>query len=131
MEYKSPAYHVISVPVDKIKSNTYNPTLVGDSALKVTIASNYTVSEGDGLYHLGSYKWVGPNSPQPGRVRYRPYDAAKDGPVAPETGFVVDNTITNRRYNGEYVFDYDDKRVVSAGELTLVEGKTYFLDSNI
>ena len=25
MEYKSPAYHVIPVPVEKIKPNTYNP----------------------------------------------------------------------------------------------------------
>ena len=28
MEFKSPAYHIIPVPVEKIKPNTYNPNAV-------------------------------------------------------------------------------------------------------
>ena len=35
MEFKSPAYNVIAVPVEKIKANTYNPMRcsAGDEAV--------------------------------------------------------------------------------------------------
>lgn len=39
MEYKSPAYHVISVPVDKIKINTYNPNKVAPPEMKLLYES--------------------------------------------------------------------------------------------
>ncbi len=34
MEFKSPVYHVIAVPIDKIKTNTYNPNRVAPLRLK-------------------------------------------------------------------------------------------------
>lgn len=39
MEYKSPAYQVISVPVDKIKTNTYNPNKVAPPEMKLLYES--------------------------------------------------------------------------------------------
>ena len=39
MEYKSPAYHVIPVPVDKIKPNTYNPNKVAPPEMKLLYES--------------------------------------------------------------------------------------------
>lgn len=39
MEYKSPAYRVISVPVDKIKINTYNPNKVAPPEMKLLYES--------------------------------------------------------------------------------------------
>ena len=39
MEYKSPAYQVISVPVDKIKINTYNPNKVAPPEMKLLYES--------------------------------------------------------------------------------------------
>lgn len=39
MEYKSPAYRVISVPVDKIKTNTYNPNKVAPPEMKLLYES--------------------------------------------------------------------------------------------
>lgn len=39
MEYKSPAYHVISVPIDKIKTNTYNPNKVAPPEMKLLYES--------------------------------------------------------------------------------------------
>lgn len=35
MKYKSPVYEVISVPIDKIKPNTYNPNSVAPPELKL------------------------------------------------------------------------------------------------
>ena len=35
MEYKSPAYHVIPVPVEKIKPNTYNPNAAAPPEMKL------------------------------------------------------------------------------------------------
>lgn len=35
MEYKSPVYNVISVPIDKIKPNTYNPNAVAPPEMKL------------------------------------------------------------------------------------------------
>lgn len=35
MEYKSPVYHVISVPVEKIIPNTYNPNSVAPPEMKL------------------------------------------------------------------------------------------------
>ena len=35
MEYKSPVYNVISVPVEKIEANTYNPTAVAPPEMKL------------------------------------------------------------------------------------------------
>ena len=39
MEYKSPAYQVISVPVEKIKTNTYNPNKVAPPEMKLLYES--------------------------------------------------------------------------------------------
>ena len=39
MEYKSPAYHVIPVPVEKIKPNTYNPNKVAPPEMKLLYES--------------------------------------------------------------------------------------------
>ncbi|MDE7223014.1 MAG: ParB/RepB/Spo0J family partition protein [Acetatifactor sp.] len=39
MEYKSPAYQVISVPIDKIKTNTYNPNKVAPPEMKLLYES--------------------------------------------------------------------------------------------
>ena len=35
MEYKSPVYNVISVPVEKIEANTYNPNAVAPPEMKL------------------------------------------------------------------------------------------------
>ena len=35
MSYESPAYHVIAVPIEKIKPNTYNPNAVAPVELKL------------------------------------------------------------------------------------------------
>ena len=39
MEFKSPAYHVIPVPVEKIKPNTYNPNAVAPPEMKLLYES--------------------------------------------------------------------------------------------
>lgn len=39
MEYKSPAYSVIAVPVEKIKPNTYNPNSVAPPEMKLLYES--------------------------------------------------------------------------------------------
>lgn len=39
MEYKSPVYQVISVPIDKIKTNTYNPNKVAPPEMKLLYES--------------------------------------------------------------------------------------------
>lgn len=39
MEYKSPAYQVISVPIEKIKPNTYNPNAVAPPEMKLLYES--------------------------------------------------------------------------------------------
>lgn len=39
MEYKSPVYHVISVPIEKIKPNTYNPNTVAPPEMKLLYES--------------------------------------------------------------------------------------------
>lgn len=39
MEYKSPVYNVIAVPVDKIKTNTYNPNRVAPPEMKLLYES--------------------------------------------------------------------------------------------
>lgn len=39
MEYKSPVYNVISVPVEKIKANTYNPNAVAPPEMKLLYES--------------------------------------------------------------------------------------------
>ena len=35
MEYRSPVYNVIAVPIDKIKPNTYNPNAVAPPEMKL------------------------------------------------------------------------------------------------
>ncbi|MFR1518479.1 MAG: IbrB-like domain-containing protein [Clostridia bacterium] len=39
MEFKSPAYHVIAVPIEKIKPNTYNPNAVAPPEMKLLYES--------------------------------------------------------------------------------------------
>lgn len=39
MEYKSPAYEVIAVPIEKIKPNTYNPNAVAPPEMKLLYES--------------------------------------------------------------------------------------------
>ena len=39
MEYKSPAYDVIAVPIEKIKPNTYNPNAVAPPEMKLLYES--------------------------------------------------------------------------------------------
>ena len=39
MEFKSPAYHIIPVPVEKIKHNTYNPNAVAPPEMKLLYES--------------------------------------------------------------------------------------------
>lgn len=39
MEFKSPAYNVIAVPVEKIKANTYNPNAVDPPEMKLLYES--------------------------------------------------------------------------------------------
>jgi len=39
MEYKSPVYNIISVPVEKIKPNTYNPNAVAPPEMKLLYES--------------------------------------------------------------------------------------------
>lgn len=39
MEYKSPVYNVISIPVEKIKPNTYNPNTVAPPEMKLLYES--------------------------------------------------------------------------------------------
>lgn len=39
MEYKSPAYEVISVPIEKIRPNTYNPNTVAPPEMKLLYES--------------------------------------------------------------------------------------------
>ena len=39
MEFKSPAYHVIPVPVEKITPNTYNPNAVAPPEMKLLYES--------------------------------------------------------------------------------------------
>lgn len=48
MEFKSPVYHVIAVPVEKIKPNTYNPNAVAPPEMRLLYdsikADGYTMS---------------------------------------------------------------------------------------
>lgn len=39
MEYKSPAYQVISVPIEKVKPNTYNPNAVAPPEMRLLYES--------------------------------------------------------------------------------------------
>ena len=39
MEYKSPVYQVISVPIDKVKANTYNPNKVAPPEMRLLYES--------------------------------------------------------------------------------------------
>ncbi len=39
MEYKSPVYHVISVPVEKVEPNTYNPNTVAPPEMRLLYES--------------------------------------------------------------------------------------------
>lgn len=39
MEYKSPVYNIISVPIEKIKPNTYNPNTVAPPEMKLLYES--------------------------------------------------------------------------------------------
>ena len=39
MVYKSPVYNVISVPIEKIKPNTYNPNTVAPPEMKLLYES--------------------------------------------------------------------------------------------
>lgn len=39
MEYTSPVYHIVSVPVEKIKPNTYNPNAVAPPEMKLLYES--------------------------------------------------------------------------------------------
>lgn len=39
MDYKSPAYHVIAVPIEKICANTYNPNAVAPPEMKLLYES--------------------------------------------------------------------------------------------
>ena len=39
MEYKSPVYNIIAVPVEKIKPNTYNPNKVAPPEMKLLYES--------------------------------------------------------------------------------------------
>ena len=39
MDYKSPAYQVIAVPIDKVKANTYNPNKVAPPEMKLLYES--------------------------------------------------------------------------------------------
>ncbi len=39
MEYKSPVYHVIAVPIEKIIPNTYNPNAVAPPEMKLLYES--------------------------------------------------------------------------------------------
>lgn len=39
MEYKSPVYHIIQVPVEKVKPNTYNPNSVAPPEMKLLYES--------------------------------------------------------------------------------------------
>lgn len=39
MEYRSPVYDVISVPVEKVKPNTYNPNTVAPPEMRLLYES--------------------------------------------------------------------------------------------
>ena len=39
MEYKSPAYNIIAVPIEKIQPNTYNPNAVAPPEMKLLYES--------------------------------------------------------------------------------------------
>ena len=39
MEYKSPVYNVVAVPIEKIKPNTYNPNAVAPPEMKLLYES--------------------------------------------------------------------------------------------
>ncbi len=39
MEYKSPVYNVIAVPIEKIQANTYNPNAVAPPEMKLLYES--------------------------------------------------------------------------------------------
>ncbi|MCM1162356.1 MAG: ParB/RepB/Spo0J family partition protein [Roseburia sp.] len=39
MEYNSPVYHVIAVPVEKVKANTYNPNVIAPPEMKLLYES--------------------------------------------------------------------------------------------
>lgn len=39
MEYKSPVYHIIAVPIEKIQANTYNPNAVAPPEMKLLYES--------------------------------------------------------------------------------------------
>ena len=39
MDYKSPVYHVIAVPIEKIEPNTYNPNAVAPPEMKLLYES--------------------------------------------------------------------------------------------
>ena len=116
-------------------SDTYENTLVGDSALRVTIADSYTTQEGDGLLYLGDYVKFDPSKPETfmGKARYRLWteEDGQAGVTRPASGFIRDDGFNaDWSYKGEYIFDRDAKRVVSAGELTLIEDHTYYLDTD-
>ena len=54
MVFKSPAYHVIAVPVEKIKPNTYNPNAVAPPEMKLLYesikADGYTLHHTDVIH---------------------------------------------------------------------------------
>ncbi|MCM1297292.1 MAG: hypothetical protein NC311_17260, partial [Muribaculaceae bacterium] len=105
-------------------ADTMIPTLVGDSALQVTIANNYTTQENDKQLHLGDYVFLGYNfSPNPKT------DARYDYDEVTGTYVRVEGTREGGLPKGDYYFDRDAKTKVAPDNLTLLSNHTYYLET--
>ncbi|MEG2456162.1 MAG: hypothetical protein RSC08_07895, partial [Oscillospiraceae bacterium] len=120
----------------------YVPTLVGDSALQIVIAENYTASEGDEKLYMGDYVYHGTLTTY--NQRYRPDENSPTGFTVenatwtaeeltgpnPPTNPITGNPWEEGQPKGLYVFDRTKKRSVPAGDLNLVQGKDYYLETD-
>ena len=54
MAFSSPAYHIISVPIEKIEPNTYNPNAVAppELALLLSLIHIYPARRADGSFPI-------------------------------------------------------------------------------
>ena len=56
-EYKSPVYNVISVPIDKVVANTYNPNVVAPPEMKLLEISLLMTTTGSNPFSRSNIRW--------------------------------------------------------------------------
>ena len=112
-------------------ADTYQPTLVGDSALQVSIANNYSFEEDDKELHLGDYIYVGYDGSSPkGLGRYEKVTTEEELAEHPSGFYRKDGRKEDLTYYAPYYFDPNAKSKVAPDNLSLVAGHNYYLETD-